>query len=169
MMDKFPAGALFSPDRIYRYYLWRIWNRKTARAMFIGLNPSTADEYNDDPTIRRCAGFAKDWGYGGLIMANLFAFRATNPQEMKSAKDPIGPQNDEYLLDVVATRGIVIVAWGNHGEFMNRGTQVIEMLRPHRPDLYCFGLTRKGNPRHPLFLPQRSALSVFTNGELDRR
>ena len=151
-MDENPMGALFSSCRTYRYYLWRIWDRKTARVMFIGLNPSTADEFNDDVTIRRCVGFAKKWGYGGLIMANIFAFRATKPEEMKAAKDCIGPLNDQYLLDISFGEALIVLGWGNHGEFMNRGEQVIQMLLPHRSDLYHFGLTCKGNPKHPLYL-----------------
>lgn len=151
-MNKNPMGAAFSSCRTYRYYLWRIWDRKTARMVFIGLNPSTADEFNDDPTIRRCIGFAKEWGCGGLIMTNLFAFRATDPKEMKLAKDPIGMCNDQYLLDISSGESMTVLGWGNHGEFMDRGMRVIEMLLPHCPNLYHFGLTQKGNPRHPLYL-----------------
>lgn len=153
----YPMGALFSACRMYRYCLWRIWDRETARMMFIGLNPSTADEFNDDPTIRRCVGFAKRWGYGGLIMTNIFAFRATDPKEMKAVKDPIGPDNDEYLFSISCGKPLIILGWGDHGEFMDRGMQVIEILQhPNCPDLNHFGLTQKGNPRHPLYLPYDS-------------
>ena len=93
-----PRHAVFSPCRTYRYALSRVWAADKPYALFIGLNPSTADETLDDPTIRRCIDFAKRWGYGGLVMANLFAYRATNPSEMKAATDPVGVANDEWLI-----------------------------------------------------------------------
>lgn len=90
--------AKLSDCRTYRYELWRTWDESKPYAMFIGLNPSTADETEDDPTIRRCINFAKTWGYGGLCMTNLFAYRATQPEDMKRASDPIGNKNDETLI-----------------------------------------------------------------------
>ncbi|MEP0894347.1 DUF1643 domain-containing protein [Leptolyngbya boryana FACHB-1624] len=87
--------------------------------MFVGLNPSTADETHDDPTIRRCTKFAKDWGYSGLCMTNLFAYRATDPKEMIASVDSIGLENDQYLLEYAARAGIVVAAWGNHGTHHN--------------------------------------------------
>ena len=144
--------AEFSSCRRYRYALSRIWSSKTPYALFIGLNPSTADELADDPTIRRCMRFAKNWGYGGLVMANLFAFRATEPRIMLSAVDPIGSENDRWLKHLAKNAGIVIAAWGAHGGFMERDRQVAAMF----PDLQCLGLTGKGYPRHPLYLPGNS-------------
>jgi hypothetical protein len=118
--------------------------------MFVGLNPSTADEVADDPTIRRCIRFAKEWGYSGLCMANLFAYRATDPREMLAATDPIGAENDRYLLEYAAGANLVIAAWGNHGNHGNRHTAVKQIL----PSLYCLKVTRTGMPGHPLYLPQ---------------
>lgn len=89
--------AILSEDRKYRYILSRTWDETKPTVLFIGLNPSTADENEDDPTIRRCIIFAKSWGYGGLIMANLFAFRTTNPQGLYSEKNPVGSENDYYI------------------------------------------------------------------------
>ena len=114
-------GATFSGDRLYRYKLWRIWDESKRPALFIGLNPSTADENIDDPTIRRCIDFAMQWGEGGLIMANLFAYRSTDPKELKGIADPVGRDNDEYLVDAHRKAGITVLAWGNGGSYLNRG------------------------------------------------
>lgn len=133
---------------MYRYSLSRIWDESLPPLTVIGLNPSTADETEDDPTIRRCVGYAKAWGLGGLIMLNLFAYRATNPQEMKAAPDPIGPDNDAFLR--VGADGVFLAAWGAHGAFRGRGDSVRRLLW-NRP-LYCLGVTHKGEPKHPLYL-----------------
>ena len=143
------TDAKFSKDRIYRYALWRIWDDNQPKVMFIGLNPSTADETKDDPTVRRCRGFAKLWGFGGLIMANIFAYRATEPENMKSTGDPTGPENDEWLLKLTQEATLVIGAWGNHGEFRGRGKEVLDLI----PDLYCLKMNKTGHPAHPLYLP----------------
>lgn len=150
-------SAVFSSDRKYRYVLWRWWNNKEPYAMFIGLNPSTADEIIDDPTIRRCVGFAADWGYGGLCMTNLFAFRAVNPKEMMKHPEPVGVVNDDWLLALSRQAGIVIAAWGTKGAFQNRDEAVYSMMI----DLKCFGLTKGGHPRHPLYLPMDTELKPF--------
>jgi hypothetical protein len=91
------SSAVFSTCRRYRYVLRRIWDRSTPPAMFVGLNPSTADEVKDDPTVRRCIGYAKRWGFGGLIMTNIFAFRSTDPNALVELDDPVGPRNDAWL------------------------------------------------------------------------
>lgn len=141
--------AVLSPCRSYRYELWRRWG-SGGTCTFIGLNPSTADETNDDPTIRRCVGFAKEWGYGSLCMVNLFAFRATQPKDMMSAADPIGPENDATLEKVFTGSGMVIAAWGNHGKHLNRGRDVLEKF----PDIHFLKLNSDGSPAHPLYLPK---------------
>lgn len=117
--------------------------------MFIGLNPSTADEINDDPTIRRCVAFAKAWGYAGLCMANLFAYRATNPRDMKVAADPVGPDNDAHLCRLGQRAGVIVAAWGVNGMHKGRAAQVRKLL----PALHCLALTKDGHPGHPLYLP----------------
>ncbi|WNZ48461.1 DUF1643 domain-containing protein [Leptolyngbya boryana CZ1] len=146
------SDAIFSPCRRYRYVLWRRWANDWSSnyAMFVGLNPSTADETQDDPTIRRCIKFAKDWGYSGLCMTNLFAYRATNPKDMIASVDPIGSDNDKYLLEYSARARIVVAAWGNHGTHHDRHLDVKKML----PNLYCLRRTKRGMPWHPLYLPQ---------------
>ena len=147
--DSMQREATLSSCRTYRYDLWRRWGAPTAGyAMFVGLNPSTADEVEDDPTIRRCIGFARDWGYGALCMTNLFAFRATDPQVMKASSDPVGPLNDSTLLELSKRASVVIAAWGTHGAFLERGRNVCEFL----PQLQCLKKTKHGFPSHPLYL-----------------
>lgn len=139
--------TVFSIDRGYRYALWRDWGGE-GYAMFVGLNPSTADETTDDPTIRRCVAYAKAWGYGALCMTNLFAFRATDPKDMLSARDPVGPENDATLIDLSGGAGVVVAAWGTYGTHLGRGQMVRNML----PGLHCLKLTKDGHPGHPLYL-----------------
>lgn len=117
--------------------------------MFIGLNPSTADEVKDDPTIRRCVAFAKDWGYNALCMTNLFAFRATDPAVMLAAPDPVGPDNDRHLVNLSRGAGVIVAAWGTNGAFLGRDREVQALL----PGLHCLRKTKHGHPSHPLYLP----------------
>lgn len=146
--DRMQRSADLSACRIYRYALWRRWG-PGAYAMFIGLNPSTADEMNDDPTIRRCIGFARAWGYDALCMANLFAYRATDPADMKKAVDPIGGANDHVLTTLARGAGIVVAAWGAHGTYKRRDQSVRLLVN----DLHYLRLTKDGHPGHPLYLP----------------
>lgn len=142
------AAATLSPCRAYRYDLWRRWSTDKGYVMFIGLNPSTADETNDDPTIRRCIDFAKRWGFGELCMANLFAFRATQPRDMKAAADPVGPDNNRSLQTLADGASIIIAAWGKDGTYQGRDKQVLKML----PRLHCLKQNKDGTPAHPLYL-----------------
>ncbi len=148
-LDK-QSGAIFSPCRKYRYTLWRFWDCGKPYAVFLCLNPSTADEINNDPTIRRCIDFSKQWGYGGVVILNIFAYRATDPEVMKEAVDPIGPDNDKWLKEITQhpDAGITVAAWGNHGDFADRGKQVLSMLG----DMYCLKVNSNGQPAHPLYL-----------------
>jgi len=120
--------------------------------MFIALNPSTADETEDDPTIRRCIGFARAWGFGGLIVANLFGFRATKPKDLLVAKDPIGPRNDYWLHKLSKEARIIIGAWGNGGSHLGRGENIMKNFK----NLYALKLTQSGYPVHPLYQPRSS-------------
>ena len=142
------AGAEFSLDRIYRYSLWRFWKKDKGYAAFVCLNPSTADEFTDDPTIRRCINYAESWGYGGMIMLNLFAYRATDPIKLYSAKDPIGPDNDFHLRSASSKAKVTIAAWGTHGGYLGRDNAVMSMLTAPK----CLGITKEGYPKHPLYL-----------------
>ena len=148
---KLVMGAQFSPCRTWRYALWRKWNPSGHNlCAFIGLNPSTADEFTDDPTIRRCIGYAKGWGYDGLYMLNVFAFRATEPKDMKAAKDPVGPYNDRALALTCGNVNLVVAAWGVHGSYCGRCYEVERSLKAH--NLRCLGITKGGLPKHPLYL-----------------
>lgn len=155
----------FSPDRVYRFTLWREWDcdlltgcaddlpNPNRYVQFIGLNPSTADETKDDPTIRRCIGFAKAWGYGALCMTNLFAFRATDPNVMKASQNPTGGKpNNNFLLQVASEAGLIIAAWGTHGDFNQRAEGVKCLLHEAGVGLSHLGLTAGGHPKHPLYL-----------------
>lgn len=141
--------AVFSSCGKYRYALFRVWDSGPTRVMFVGLNPSTADATNDDPTIRRCVAFAKSWGYSGLFMTNLFAYRATAPREMLSAIDPVGSTNDLALTTLASVAKITVAAWGAHGTHRNRHIAVQAMI----PNLHYLRLTKSGHPGHPLYLP----------------
>jgi hypothetical protein len=152
-------GADFSPCRKWRYALWREWGPcdPSRRVAFIGLNPSTADESIDDPTIRRCIGFAKSWGYSGLVMLNAYAFRATDPKDMKKAADPIGPDNDAKLAEYSEWCAAYVAAWGAHCS-PSRARSVCEVIG-HR--IQCLGKTKDGHPKHPLYLASNTRLQPF--------
>lgn len=140
-----------SDCRRYRYALWRTWDGSKSLVMFIGLNPSTADETADDPTLIRCMNFARSWGYGGVCMANLFAFRATEPTEMKSSDDPVGVENNRWLERLANDAALVVAAWGNDGSFLNRSADIRLLL----PELHCLKMNKSGEPAHPLYQPAR--------------
>lgn len=144
-----PTGAIFSPCHNYRYALWRIWKPDQPYILFIGLNPSKADAQRNDPTIRRCIGFAKQWGYGGVYVTNLFSWRTCYPKMLKATPDPIGPETDDWMLHLKKGAHAVVACWGNHGGWGDRHQSVIAMF----PQLYCLKLTKQGYPAHPLYLP----------------
>lgn len=146
----YKRSADFSPCRTYRYCLRRHWDDRRPAAMFVGLNRSVADETGDDPTIRRCIGFAQSWGYGGIIMANLFAFVTPSPEEMMKAADPVGPDNDAWLVRLAGEAGIIVAAWGAQKGIDDRVAHVTKVLI--KQDFYCLGRTEGGHPRHPLFV-----------------
>lgn len=150
--------AVFSHDRVYRYVLLRDFVvNPQKRLVVIGLNPSTADETNDDPTIRRCRDFAVRFGCDGLAMLNLFAYRATDPKVMKAVAEPIGDRNDYHLCEwSLNAKGPVIAAWGVHGVHMDRGAKVLKMLYREGVEVSALGFTKDGHPRHPLYLPSSS-------------
>ena len=142
-------SAIISECGTYRYELKRIWDDSKPWVLFICLNPSTADEREDDPTIRRCIRFAKDWGYSGILMMNAYAFRATQPADMKAASDPIGPANDEAFGYRRTQVGLIVAAWGTHCD-QQRAEQVHQALG-FKP-VMCLGTNKDGSPKHPLYL-----------------
>jgi hypothetical protein len=144
--------ADISPCGKYRYLLERDWDNQYGNgAMFIMLNPSTADGEVDDPTIRRCVGFAKSWGYSSLSVVNLFAYRATDPKDLFKAADVHGPRNQEVIYDTSRRARIIICAWGAHGAWGEQDETVRGWL--HNRELYALGFTKHGHPKHPLYLP----------------
>ena len=143
--------AEFSADRRYRYSLEIEWGDGSGTCNFLMLNPSTADELANDPTVERCERRARMWGYRRLIVTNLFAFRATDPREMRAAIDPVGPDNDAAILAAAMVSDLVIAAWGNHGMHLRRAETVRLMLGPL--GLKCLRVAKTGEPCHPLYLP----------------
>ena len=148
-MSAAQASAVLSPDGVYRYLLTRTWEPHRCRLVFIMLNPSTADAQQDDATIRICMGRARRMGAGGIAVVNLFAYRATQPLRLYGATDPIGPENDLYILQAVREDPLmVIAAWGQHGPLRNRAQSVRQLLAS--VPLHHLGLTKEGQPKHPL-------------------
>ncbi len=161
MTEEIKKGAILSNDRNHRFILTRTWDEEKPRAVFIGLNPSTADENEDDPTIRRCVGFARRWDCGGLIMVNLFSMRATDPKIMKGAEVPNLESNDAWIVKAAIDAGVVVAAWGNHGKHRNRDKEMVELLRARGIGAFCFGITKAGQPVHPLYQKSDAALVPF--------
>lgn len=165
-------GALISEDQLYRYSLWRIWDNSLPKVMWIMLNPSTADGDVDDPTIRRCMGFAKSWGYGGIMVGNLFAFRATDPKQLTAIDNPEGERNKEILTRMSKQCDLIVLAWGN--------APIIKKIKPDFKVNHLFYLpmekmmhleiAKTGTPKHPLYLKgnlkPKPMFSGFSNKEL---
>ena len=146
------SGARFSDCDKYRYRLWRKWG-EGAKVGFIMLNPSTADEHRNDPTIERCHRRAVAMGFSALEVVNIFAFRATDPKDLKKAKKPIGPDNDRTILQVAADCDQLICAWGSHGHHLGRSDAVKKLLVNNNIDAFVLNLTKQGEPGHPLYIP----------------
>lgn len=144
--------AVYSPCEQFRYSLTRVWDETAARVTFIMLNPSTATEIQNDPTVERCERRARAMGYGAFQVVNIFAYRATDPKDMRRAPDPIGPKNDAAILSAAQWGGVVICAWGTHGAHLDRGAQVETLLRAKGAALHHLGLTKDGAPKHPLYI-----------------
>ena len=146
------ASATFDATRTYRYRLTRAWDPGSPVVAFVMLNPSTADADHLDPTVRRCVGFARDWGFGALEVVNLFAFRATAPADLVRAPEPVGVGNDRAIVDAVRRADRVVVAWGTRGTHLGRGVAVSALLGSCRVRPVALGTTRDGHPRHPLYV-----------------
>jgi hypothetical protein len=142
------SGAVFSADRKYRYALWRNWQGGRNRVLFVALNPSTADESGDDPTIRRCIGFARNWGFGGVLVGNLCALRATDPAMLRASRSPVGRHNARWLERLRDAADLVVLCWGNHGQATGQERAVSGLFQ----DPHCLGVNAGGAPSHPLYL-----------------
>ena len=147
------SGAAFSSCRRWRYLLWRRWDARKPTANFLMLNPSTADEVKLDPTCSRARAFAERWGYGALIVTNVFAWRATDPGEMRGAADPVGEGNDRAIVRAAREARIVVCAWGNHGAHLGRASGVVALLRKAGVQVHALRVNGSGQPAHPLYLP----------------
>lgn len=148
------AGALFGNAGPYRYALWRVWDRSLPRCVFVMLNPSTADHEQLDPTVRRCIGFARAWGFGSLYVLNLFALRSTDPRALYTDVEPVGAANDYWIREYVRAANVreVVCAWGVHGALNGRGAAVRSLLESIGVQPMCLGVTKDRYPRHPLYL-----------------
>ena len=150
----------FSPARKYRYALWRSWGDSSNYVNFIGLNPSIADDFKDDPTIRKCRGFAKRWGYGAMCMTNLFAFRCPHPLLMMREADPIGPDNAKWLISIANNAKLIVAAWGNHGKHLGQDFMVGSAILGAAP-MWCLRQNKDGSPAHPLYIPYGTELIEY--------
>ena len=151
-------AAVFSSCRLYRYTLERYWNTDLPRLLFVLLNPSTADAVHDDPTNRKGMGFARRWGFGSCVFVNLFAFRSPHPKVMKAAAKPVGPANDVHIVHQATAADRIVLAWGNDGAHRGRDREVLELLGSLGKELWHLGLTKPGQPRHPLYPPYTTEL-----------
>lgn len=159
-------SANISRCGLYRYDLVRHGGPDNAKpCIFIMLNPSTADGEHDDATIRRCRAFAESWGYGKMVVLNLFAFRATKPEDLKKADDPIGPMTDEFLHQYISYavrwKGPLICAWGVNGTFKRRNEEVLNIIRAMGGQPMALRVTKDGHPSHPLYLPKNLKPSLY--------
>lgn len=145
------SSAVYSPCEAFRYLLTREWGT-AGRALFIMLNPSTATEAQNDPTVERCERRARALGFGAFRVCNIFAFRATDPKVMRAAPDPVGPLNDAAILGSLSWADQIVCAWGTHGAHLDRGPQVERLLRAAGGPLWHLGLSKAGHPKHPLYI-----------------
>lgn len=155
--------AYISPDQRFRYWLSRSWQERdepTKYVCWIGLNPSTADGTQDDPTIRRLIEFTKSWGLNGFVIVNLFALRSPKPSALLRSPDPVGPENDSWILEYALGAALLVACWGTKGGYRGRDTEVLQLLHTVGP-VSCLGRNGGGSPRHPLYLPGSTRLEVL--------
>ncbi|SLN60519.1 hypothetical protein TRL7639_03340 [Falsiruegeria litorea R37] len=147
-----PSTAVYSDCERYRYSLTRIWDPSGGKVLFVMLNPSTATEVQNDPTVERCERRARALGFGAFQVTNIFAWRDTDPRKMRAAAEPVGPENDATILAGVDWADQVVAAWGTHGEHLDRGPAVEALLRTSQSPVYHLGLSKAGHPKHPLYI-----------------
>ncbi|MFN6563299.1 MAG: DUF1643 domain-containing protein [Nostoc sp. ChiSLP01] len=157
--------AEFDSTKRYRYLLGRRWDRNLPQVTFVMLNPSTADDQKNDPTLTRCINFAKSWNkYGSLEVVNLFAYRATKPRELRQVDDPVGSENNFYIQVAAKRAALIILAWGTgkYPRIQNRDKEVLRLIYDRQP-FYCLVLTKYGHPHHPIRLPKNIEPVIFPN------
>lgn len=150
--DDAASVAIYSDCEKYRYALTRTWDRSGKKALFVMLNPSTATEMQNDPTVERCERRSRTLGFGAFRVTNIFAWRDTDPRKMRAAPDPVGPENDDTILAGCDWADTIVCAWGTHGQHLNRGPKVETLLRGTQHPLFQLGLTKDGHPKHPLYI-----------------
>ena len=161
LKDDAQSRAVYSACESYRYLLWRDWGQGARRVGFVMLNPSTATEVQNDPTVERCERRARALGFDGFGVANIFAYRATDPKVMRAQGDPVGPGNDAAIAQLAAGVDMVICAWGTHGAHLGRGAAVQALLRGLNRPLHHLGLTKDGAPKHPLYIAYSQAPQIW--------
>lgn len=159
MPKDWQGSAIFGGGGVYRYVLKRKFGAGLKTLVFIMLNPSTATAEESDPTVRRCEGFARAWGFGELVVLNIFALRSTDPRKLYAMLDPVGPENDEYIVAECLQAALTVCAWGVHGAHLERGKRVLELVRPFKP--HYLKLTKDGIPGHPLYLSSKLVPKPF--------
>lgn len=163
--DDAPSVAVYSSCEQYRYSLTRTWDATGRKVLFVMLNPSTATEIQNDPTVERCERRARELGFGAFRVCNIFAYRATDPRNMRAQEDPNGIDNDAAILEGAQWADEIVCAWGTHGEHLGRGAQVETLLRQQPLPLCHLGLTKAGHPKHPLYISYSVQPVVWVNNE----
>ena len=150
--DDATSSAIYSDCETYRYALTRVWDNSAGKVLFIMLNPSKATERQNDPTIERCERRARALGYGGFRAVNIFALRETDPKKMRQHKAPAGPDNDSVVAESCLWADDILAAWGAHGDHVQRGFEMRDVLKTTGETIKCLGVTKAGHPRHPLYI-----------------
>lgn len=158
------STAVYSDCEKYRYALTRVWEPAGRKALFVMLNPSTATEVQNDPTVERCERRARALGFGAFQVTNIFAWRDTDPRKMRAAADPVGPENDAAILNGADSADQIICAWGTHGAHLDRGPAVEALLRGTARPLFHLGLTKDGHPKHPLYIGYATQPEAWSAG-----
>lgn len=176
LVSQVKSWAVFSPCKAYRYVLARMWDENKLPALFVMLNPSTADEFHNDPTVERCERRARALGYGGFMVCNLFAYRNTDRGVLLSLDSPVGSENDAYIAATVVKAGIVVCGWGTWGKLHDRDQQVLGIIRQCGWVPHYLELNSDGTPQHPLYvayskqptpwIPRRRRISLNHKGAL---
>lgn len=157
-----PSTAVYSDCERYRYMLTRVWEPEGRKALFIMLNPSTATEVQNDPTVERCERRARALGFGAFRVLNIFAWRDTDPKKMRAAAEPVGDENDAAIRESLPWADQIIAAWGTHGEHLGRGEAVADMLHSSGHTIYHLGLSKAGHPKHPLYIAYQQQPKPWT-------
>ncbi len=157
------SEAIYSDCGRYRYSLTRTWKPSGRRALYVMLNPSTATEVRNDPTVERCERRSRSAGFGAFRVCNIFAWRSTDPAELRIASDPVGPDNDAMISASCRWADWILCAWGNHGTILDRGAAAERLLREAGPTLHHFGITKQGHPRHPLYVSYTTRAKPWTH------